>query len=401
MQFLFVLGSSLPKPVIIPIQREGKADERPVYVPAEDAGGSRSGSINKLESRPRNIKKAFDLHKMRDAAERSRSNSLLPSSRSQSVDLDMDSSNNSLEDDKTFQVTILVNESEKNTIVDMIHKAKSIISKKVEKVIGKKPKSGISNVEALQTVLESWVGREERKEREDKAEEEKYIRDQEKQVSDMLDRGVKAPVNYKPVPEVSVEEHGDEDTEDEITAFADMKVSRIGDDRYLQSPTWNPPSRGSLTPTLSNAENVPCPWGFRTDNELYPPKLRRPSSLYGADALAASSRPPSRQVSLSPSFLEHEEVSSVSSNADTIKPEQLQQEEEWEEEEEEEEPVRVCRPDSYLVPIGGVWKPDEDSVESEIVWGKVDEGNTAAADSAETPEDKGSAWVYLLPFYPI
>ena len=82
------------------------------------------------------------------------------------------------EDVKNFSVTLLVNEVEKNKIVDMLHKAKSIISKKVEKVMGKKPKSGISNVDALQTVLNDWVDRVESQEREEEAEEEELIIEQ-------------------------------------------------------------------------------------------------------------------------------------------------------------------------------------------------------------------------------
>ena len=339
---------------------------------------------------------------MKDA-DRSRSNSSR-NSRSQSIDIDYNSaSNDNLDfldgkEDKTFSVTILVNESEKNKIVDMIQKAKTIISKKVEKVIGKKPKSGVTNVEALQTVLESWVGREEQREREDKDEEEKLIKAQVEQVSEMLERGEKAPVSYKPVPEVSVEEPRDEEEEDDIPIFNDMEVNRIGPNRFLQSPTWrpfSPPSLGSLTPTLTLAENVPCPWGNRPESELYPPKLRRPSSHYGVGAAAASSRPASRQVSVSPSFFDGTEDSSVpSSSAETIKPEYIlnpteeqEDETEYEYEEFEEEPkIRYCRPDSFVIPIGGTWKPDEDGGDSEIVWGKVEE----AKEETSIPEDKGS-----------
>ena len=364
---------------------------------ATEAAETQGKKTNKLENRPRNVKKAFDMPKNKDP-ERSRSNSVR-NSRSQSFDLELDSSSNSL-NDKSYSVTILVNENEKNKIVDMIHKAKSLISKKVEKVIGKKPKSGISNVEALQTVLESWVGREERKEMEEKAEEAQLIRDQEAQVSEMRERGVSVPVSYKPVPEVSIEEHKDGDVEEELSLYGDMTVARIRNDRYLQSPTrrhFSPASQGSITPTLCNAENVPCPWGFRPESELYPPKLRRPSSLYGADVAAAYSRP----ASASPSFYAGDDHSIPSSTTETIKQDlELTEEDELDEPEEDQgekmtdvPPIKYARPDSYLVPIGGVWKPEEDGTESELAWGKVEESMESS--SQEPVQDKGSCSIIL------
>ena len=357
-----------------------------------------NGSVNKLETRPRALKKPFDIRMIRDA-DRSRSTSS-KNSRSQSVDLDYTNTNMYLDNkaEKTFSVTLLVNESEKNKIVDMIQKAKTLISKKVVKVMGKKPKSGISNVEALETVLASFVGSEEQSEREDKYEEEKLIQEQEEQVSLMLGRGEHVPINFKPIPDVSVEEHEDTDIDQECEVFRDMEVSRLGDDRFLQSPTWrpfSPSSRGSLTPTLSNAENVPCPWGIRPDCELYPPNLRRPSSLYGTEAAAASSRPPSRQVSVSPSFLDGslDGYSIPSSTTDTVKPDSSERTEETEYEDEyeeyEDEPViRYTRPDSFVIPIGGVWKPEEDFVEPE----HLDLGSEKVDEAKEefTPDKQGS-----------
>ena len=333
------------------------------------------------------------------------------------MDLDYkDLAGGRVKDDKTFSVTILVNESEKNKIVDMIHKAKTLISKKVEKVIGKKPKSSVSNVEALQTVLESWVGREERKQQEEEDEEKRLIRDQDAQVTAMAERGEAPPVTFKPVPKVSVSEHEEsemeEDGEDDSTV-TDLEVSRLEHrSHYLRSPTWrpmSPPSRSSLTPTLSHADNVPCPWGNRPDSALYPPRLRRPSSLYGTEAAAASSRPPSRQVSVSPSLYGGEE-SVPSSTTETIKLDtsgtavqehddetEIDEEEEEEEDEEEcsEDPViKYCRPDSFVIPIGGVWKPEEEGTEPEPTWGKLEEEKGSS--------DKGSLDVFdpsnLLPY---
>ena len=268
--------------------------------------------------------------------------------------------------------------------------------------MGKKPKSGISNVEALETVLASFVGSEEQNEREEKYEEEKLMKEQEEQVSQMLGRGEHVPINFKPIPDVSIEEHEDTDTDEECEIFQDMEVSRLGDDRFLQSPTWrpiSPSSRSSLTPTLFNAENVPCPWGIRPDSELYPPNLRRPSSLYGAEAAAASSRPPSRQVSVSPSFMDGslDGCSIPSSTTDTVKPESPEKTEETEYEEEfeeyDDEPViRYARPDSFVIPIGGVWKPEEEMVDPEHtaqILEKIEEPKEEI-----TPDNQGSISVH-------
>ena len=65
---------------------------------------------------------------------------------------------------KQFAVTLLVSESDKTKIMDMLHKAKTVISRKVEKVMGKKPpQKDISNADALKTVLQNWVEEEETK----------------------------------------------------------------------------------------------------------------------------------------------------------------------------------------------------------------------------------------------
>jgi len=288
------------------------------------------------------------------------------------------------DDEKTFSVTILVNEHEKNKIVDLLHKAKTIISKKVEKVIGKKPKSSISNVDALQTVLESWMDREQEEEREDHRIVERLIKEQEQQVENLLLSGKNAPVSYRPVPSVEVED--DDPFDEDIEAESDLEVARLTSPRFLHPPIWKSSKISPITsPTrsLSPADCVPCPFGNRPDSELYPPKLRRPSSHYGAGAAAASSRPPSRQVSVSPSVhdfglesdTEYNELQEIkeASHDGTLTVE----EDEWEYEAENEPPtprstVRYCRPDSFVIPIGGVWNPREDIGENEIKWGKVD-----------------------------
>ena len=291
----------------------------------------------------------------------------------------------SKDEEKTFSVTILVNENEKNKIVDLLHKAKSIISKKVEKVMGKKPKTGISNVDALQTVLENWLDKTEIEEREEDRLVEQLIQEQESQVETMLMDGRHAPVTYQcTVPTVSVCNPDELYTE----LGEDMEVARLTSPVLLQPPRRRTrgPSETPLSPTrsLSPCDTVPRPFGYRPDSELYPPRLRRPSSLYGAGAAAASSRPPSRQVSVSPSVAAtQEQLQNLN-----INPEEEdggEDEDEWEYEEEatipeeeegkvytEKRPHKYARPDSFIVPIGGVWNPREDPMEAEVKWSTVE-----------------------------
>lgn len=296
------------------------------------------------------------------------------------------------DEEKTFSVTILVNENEKNKIVDLLHKAKSIISKKVEKVMGKKPKTGISNVDALQTVLENWLDKTESEEREEDRLVEQLIQEQESQVETMLMDGRHAPVTYPTVPTVSVC-NPEELYMDREELGEDMEVARLTSPVLLQPPRRRArgPSETPLSPTrsLSPCDTVPRPFGYRPDSELYPPRLRRPSSLYGAGAAAASSRPPSRQVSVSPSVVapqdREEEQQKLNINPEE---EDGEEEDEWEYEEEtaipeeeegteesvytEKRPHKYTRPDSFIVPIGGVWNPRDDPMEAEVKWSTVE-----------------------------
>ena len=290
---------------------------------------------------------------------------------------------------KTFSVTIFVNECEKNKIVDLLHKAKSMISKKVEKVMGKKPKSSISNVDVIHTVLESWMDQEQENEKEDDKLVETLIKEQEMQVEGLIKSGHRVPVS---VPTLAVEEDEDIDSDDEDTIAeepeTDIEVKRLTQPRYLRPPdirrSRTVSEQVSSVRSLSPVDNVPCPFGNRPESELYPPKLRRPSSMYGAGALAAYSRPPSRQVSVSPSVqpsdifgallntqipdIDREEQEEV----DHVEKEEEEEEEEGEEEEDEEEvpPMRYARPDSFLIPIGGVWRPGDDA-DAEPRWSKL------------------------------
>ena len=302
------------------------------------------------------------------------------------------------DEEKTFSVTILVNENEKNKIVDLLHKAKSIISKKVEKVMGKKPKTGISNVDALQTVLENWLDKTEIEEREEDRLVEQLIQEQESQVETMLMDGRHAPVTYPTVPTVSVCNPEELYTDDREELGEDMEVARLTSPVLLQPPRRRArgPSETPLSPTrsLSPCDTVPRPFGYRPDSELYPPRLRRPSSLYGAGAAAASSRPPSRQVSVSPSVAAtQEQLQNLNINPEE---EDGEEEDEWEYEEEttipeeeegqvyvEKRPHKYTRPDSFIVPIGGVWNPRDDPMEAEVKWSTVE----VPEETPEAPEE--------------
>ena len=300
------------------------------------------------------------------------------------------SSDHKKKDPKTFSMTLFVNESEKNKIVDLLHKAKSLISKKVEKVMGKKPKANMSNVDALQTVLESWMDREQEEEKEDKKLFESLMKQQEIQAASLAKSGLK-PVTSLPTlaveEEIDSEDSSDDDDTIEEEPESDLEVSRLTFPRYLRPPdirrSRNVSDNIHSARSLSPMDNVPCPFGNRPESELYGPKLRRPSSHYGAGAAAACSRPASRQVSVSPS---------VALMPETV----INAAEDYEEE--EETAVRYCRPDSFIIPIGGVWRPGDDSLESEVKWGKVATDEEYLAElrkeqeqSEEQPEEEGDS----------
>ena len=291
------------------------------------------------------------------------------------------SSESKKKEPKTFSVTIFVNDYEKNKIVDLLHKAKSMISKKVEKVMGKKPKSSISNVDVIHTVLESWMDQEQENEKEDDKLVETLIKEQEMQVEGLIKSGHRAPVS---VPTLAVEEDEDIDSNDDEDTIeeepeTDIEVKRLTQPRYLRPPdirrSRTVSEHLSSVRSLSPVDNVPCPFGNRPESELYPPKLRRPSSMYGAGALAAYSRPPSRQVSISPSVQPSDILGALLNTQipDIDREEEEEVDDVGEEDEEEEEegpPVRYARPDSFLIPIGGVWRPGDDT-EAEPRWSKL------------------------------
>ena len=248
---------------------------------------------------------------------------------------------------KQFAVTLLVNEAEKNKIVDMLHRAKQVISKKVEKVMGKRPKStqasnhsdtkgqrlSISNAEALTTVLQNWVEVEEKKEKKEENEMQLLIEEQKVQANKMRQSGIEPPLtiitpppepsngvpkqyhfrssgiptltlgvsnNFGSFPSPVPEETEDEDNEadDELDHDDDLEVQEIkeGEDNLLRLPyTRRFRLSRSITPQSPTRSLSPCdtvPRFFsRPESELYPANLRRPSSHYDFNAQAASSRP--------------------------------------------------------------------------------------------------------------
>ena len=213
---------------------------------------------------------------------------------------------------KQFAVTLLVNENDKTKIMDMLHKAKAVISRKVEKVMGRKPpESKISNAEALRTVLENWVEDAVQQEKADDDEEKELIEAQVAQVSSWKSQGYDAPVHLRPIPTTIVspvpeEDDIDEDDEDDDDSNDnnDIEVQEVleGQTSFLLPPKAQKfkLERSSMTPpmmsptrSLTPCDHVPRPAFMIRQEDHY--KLRRPSSHYDANAQAASSRPTSRQ----------------------------------------------------------------------------------------------------------
>lgn len=322
---------------------------------------------------------------------------------------------------KQFAVTLLVNENDKTKIMDMLHKAKAVISRKVEKVMGRKPpKSEISNAEALRTVLENWVEDAEKQEKDEENEEQELIDAQDAQMASWKSQGYDPPVHLRPIPTTIVSpvpEEDDEILDDEendcFPANEDIEVQEVlaGQTSFLLPPKAQKfkLERSSMSPqpmsparSLTPCDNVPRPIFMRqTVEDNY--KLRRPSSHYDASAQAACSRPTSRQdLCLSPAGV----VNNNNNNAHAPAPQppaasvfdysafakqkafQDQQDKmknwfmknEYEMIQEDDNSNRsdsnnkkklpdgcidrsstgIQRPESMIIPIGGVWRPDED-----------------------------------------
>ena len=112
---------------------------------------------------------------------------------------------------RQFAVTFFVNETDKTKLVDILHKAKNVISKKVEKVMGRKAavktSNSVSSAEALTSILENWVSQEEDKGKGEEAELESLVELQKEQISELQNSGVDSsyipsvPTIVSPVPE--------------------------------------------------------------------------------------------------------------------------------------------------------------------------------------------------------
>ena len=102
-------------------------------------------------------------------------------------------------------------------------------------------------------------------------------------------------------------------------------------------------------------------------------KLRRPSSHYDATAQAASSRPASRQQECaSPPVFDYsafarakafQEVMSNNSNSEIMKNVECNENESEMKDCDEKELKGIQRPESMVIPIGGVWRPEDEPIE--------------------------------------
>ena len=305
-------------------------------------------------------------------------------------------------DSKQFAVTFFVSENDKTKLVDILHKAKTVISKKVEKVMGRKvPKStNVSSAEALTSILENWVSQEEERGKEDDSEIADLIDKQREQVDVMKSSGLDPPIRYLPIPSVvSPVPEEDEDEEEESGGKEDISVQEIvqGEATFLRPPQPFHPTSRSITPTsLSPRRSLsPVPRHFNlSEDELYPPLLRRPSSHYGEQAQLASSisrplsprpnsppaPPPTSPVPKSPiaEVVDEERYDTEPYPASTPYDGSM--------------PLQIQRPESMVVPIGGVWRPEDDS-EGEELFPEEDKKATPKKDAAaeEGVEDKDTA----------
>ena len=264
---------------------------------------------------------------------------------------------------KQFAVTLLVNENDKNKIMDMLQKAKQVISKKVEKVMGKKPqKSEISNADALKTVLQNWVDEAETEEKQDFEDEDDLIQAQECQIAHLRSRGYDPPVHIRPipttavspVPEVDEDEHDDIEVQEVLEGQTSFLLPPKAKFKLERASSISPrPMSRSLTP----CESVPRPAFLGTLDQY---KLRRPSSHYDANAQAAHSRPISRnEVVASPPVFDYSafaraklyndlKVGAFSPEAEDLLAFSRETE------------AKIQRPESMIIPIGGVWRPDDE-----------------------------------------
>ena len=360
---------------------------------------------------------------------------------------------------KQFAVTFFVSENDKTKLVDIIHRAKTVIAKKVDKVMGRKAgekgqaagqaaaaasaagsrrssgqagQAGQAGKEptsalAITTILENWVSQEEEKGREEEVEVAELIEDQKAQVDRMVrEEGLMdPPIRYIPTVVSPVPE--EEEDEDE---GADEAKEKPKDDFSVQEVVENeptllrpPPSAlsarhghllspcsstaGVLSPrrSLSPADHVPRPAfvdaARRGQEAEYP--LRRPSSHYDESAQAASSRPVSPRATAEP---ESRPTSPLAATRPTSPPAKMAEDcgefhrtEPYAPSEAPgttEADVRslfamIQRPESMTVPIGGVWRPEEEDEHQEYIKLFFDEEEREAAAAAQREKDATAA----------
>ena len=180
-------------------KRRGMSETPEIQRKSRKLFAARTRDVDKLEAENSNSNSKFMARKRRSLTN---PRSSIDESEDQSRKSSMSSGRNKNSSNKQFAVTLLVNENDKTKIMDMLHKAKAVISRKVEKVMGRKPpKSEISNAEALRTVLENWVEDAEKQEKDDENEEQELIDAQEAQMASWKSQyGYEPPVHLRPIP---------------------------------------------------------------------------------------------------------------------------------------------------------------------------------------------------------
>jgi len=300
-------------------------------------------------------------------------------------------------DSKQFAVTFFVNENDKTRLVDMLHRAKNVISKKVERVMGKKtapstpsappsPKvQPVSNTDALTSILESWVSTEEAEDRREQRELNQLIAEQEEQVQELKKSGLEPPVAFSPVVHTIVSPVPEEDEADLEEEENDLAVQEVveGQDTLLKPPSATrfqlPRSQSPEPPApprpLTPVNNVPRHFSHISESELYPPMLRRPSSHYDESAQAAASRPVSPRPSVDSSNENNQAKEEELPPSVVVQP---------------SFPLdlgQIQRPESMTVPVGGVWRPDDSDAEVSL-FGEDDNDKEREKDVADGPASK-------------
>ena len=333
-------------------KRRGLSETPEIQRKSRKLFAARTRDVDKVDSETKGRKRSLTGRSSIDETESSRKSSVSSGRRGKQ---------------KQFAVTLLVNENDKNKIMDMLQKAKQVISKKVEKVMGKKPqKSEISNADALKTVLQNWVDEAETEEKQEEFDEDELIQAQESQIAHLRSRGYDPPVHIRPipttavspVPEVDEDEHDDIEVQEVLEGQTSFLLPPKAKFKLERTSSISPrPMSRSLTP----CETVPRPAFLGLEN---PYKLRRPSSHYDANAQAAHSRPISRnEVVASPPVFDYSAFARAKLYNDLKVGAFTPEAEDLLTFSRENESDKIQRPESMIIPIGGVWRPDDEPVD--------------------------------------